>query len=585
MTKKYLMALSLGPVQEFIAAARRTRDLWFGSYLLSEISKAVALGLAKQGAELIFPATEDINQLNQMSVANKLLVLLPEDRDPREFANLAEVKAQQRWNEFTMEALKEARDFVDELIWNEQANDVLEFYAAWVPLEDTQADYKRVWKRVEQILAGRKALRDFLPARGRQGVPKSSLDGARESVLKPSRYLSEHHQLRYGIKANEQLDVVGLTKRLAGGKKSYPSVARVAVDPWVRGVLQHDPLVLNPIQSLLMESKLVDLIKAKQYTHFPFDGAILLPSQLEELKKEYPQHTVDVIAIQAKLQPLIKVYREPSSYLAVLLADGDKMGATIADLGSLKAHKDLSSQLSKFAGQAEKIVEKHFGVLIYSGGDDVLAFLPLDTCLTAARELYHSFDSFMGKFSTKAGDKPTLSVGIGIGHCLEPLEDLLNMGRKAEKAAKSPDRDGFAFYLQTRSGGDPLLIRRQWRENLDKTLFNWIKLFLEEELSDRTAYDIRQLAQEYLGWPKQESINELLTAELERLLKKKRTVEGGKLKDKVAGQLCENVTTAEDLQRLADELLVARHLSEAYGQASYRLSLDGRGKMNVPDKN
>jgi CRISPR-associated protein Cmr2 len=38
----YLLALSIGPVQNFIAAARRTRDLWFGSHVLSEISKAAA---------------------------------------------------------------------------------------------------------------------------------------------------------------------------------------------------------------------------------------------------------------------------------------------------------------------------------------------------------------------------------------------------------------------------------------------------------------------------------------------------------------------------------------------------------------
>jgi CRISPR-associated protein Cmr2 len=35
----HLLQLSVGPVQELIAAAQRTRDLWFGSFLLSEISK------------------------------------------------------------------------------------------------------------------------------------------------------------------------------------------------------------------------------------------------------------------------------------------------------------------------------------------------------------------------------------------------------------------------------------------------------------------------------------------------------------------------------------------------------------------
>jgi hypothetical protein len=51
----HLIAISVGPVQEFIAAARRTRDLWFGSYLLSEISKAVAQSVQDHGGRLIFP--------------------------------------------------------------------------------------------------------------------------------------------------------------------------------------------------------------------------------------------------------------------------------------------------------------------------------------------------------------------------------------------------------------------------------------------------------------------------------------------------------------------------------------------------
>ena len=44
----HLLAISVGPVQEFIAAARRTRDLWFGSYLLSEISRAVAKAVERK---------------------------------------------------------------------------------------------------------------------------------------------------------------------------------------------------------------------------------------------------------------------------------------------------------------------------------------------------------------------------------------------------------------------------------------------------------------------------------------------------------------------------------------------------------
>ncbi|VVB63950.1 CRISPR-associated protein [uncultured archaeon] len=58
----YLYVLSIGPVQDFIAAARRTRDLWFGSHLLSEISKAAAKEITKSGGLLIFPDLKEGNK-------------------------------------------------------------------------------------------------------------------------------------------------------------------------------------------------------------------------------------------------------------------------------------------------------------------------------------------------------------------------------------------------------------------------------------------------------------------------------------------------------------------------------------------
>jgi CRISPR-associated protein Cmr2 len=38
----YLFLVNIGPVQDFIASARRSRDLWYGSWLLSELAKAAA---------------------------------------------------------------------------------------------------------------------------------------------------------------------------------------------------------------------------------------------------------------------------------------------------------------------------------------------------------------------------------------------------------------------------------------------------------------------------------------------------------------------------------------------------------------
>ena len=77
---EYVLIVSIGPVQGFIAAARRSRDLWSGSWLLSEMAKACAKSLYEQKAELIFPAPTNPQQALQansdLSVGNKIQVVL-----------------------------------------------------------------------------------------------------------------------------------------------------------------------------------------------------------------------------------------------------------------------------------------------------------------------------------------------------------------------------------------------------------------------------------------------------------------------------------------------------------------------------
>jgi CRISPR/Cas system-associated protein Cas10 (large subunit of type III CRISPR-Cas system) len=167
----------------------------------------------------------------------------------------------------------------------------------------------------------------------------------------------------------------------------------------------------------------------------------------------------------------------------------------------------FSAKLSEFAESARAIVKMHNGCMVYSGGDDVLAFLPLDCCLQAARELHECFADLLK--DCKVNEKPpTLSVGIAIGHSMEPLEDLLKFGREAEKAAKNgktidDERDGLAVQLYPRSGS-PVKIREQWRpkgkDGLDERLLTWAEMHCKDEMPDSAAYDMHELAEDYKNW-------------------------------------------------------------------------------------
>jgi len=75
----FLLAISIGPVQDFIAAARRMGDLYSGSQILSSISMAVAQSVAETAGKenLIFPYPKALEN-QDASVANVVLAEVKE---------------------------------------------------------------------------------------------------------------------------------------------------------------------------------------------------------------------------------------------------------------------------------------------------------------------------------------------------------------------------------------------------------------------------------------------------------------------------------------------------------------------------
>ena len=54
----YLLTFQLGPVQDFLAAAKTTRDLWSGSYILSYLMASTITNARKSGVEIIWVNTK-----------------------------------------------------------------------------------------------------------------------------------------------------------------------------------------------------------------------------------------------------------------------------------------------------------------------------------------------------------------------------------------------------------------------------------------------------------------------------------------------------------------------------------------------
>ena len=474
----HLLLVTIGPVQEFIAQARRTRDLWYGSHLLSELARAGARALVQEGAELVLPPLEAGdpelepcpgflrgNGTAPASIANKLLAIVPQGGDPAATARAVRAAVLAFWrDELAAPVKKNCRPLLAldaDPVWDEQIESFVEFYASWAPLD---GDYAEARRKLERAIAGRKMLREFAPWKhDRAGAPKSSLDGARVSILKKRdknevNAAAERLISRFRIGENEQLDAVGLVKRAGGEPEQFVPLVNVALAPWIEAAQVVAPGELARLGERARELDLSrvnrgDLAWTKA---FPFDASVLIESRVAPTFEELgiaddPQAFIrDPQAfIRHELRPLYRKIAEPSPYVACLVADGDRMGERLDRLRNPDVHRDFSRKLARFAVDVRKIVEQeHRGSLVYAGGDDVLAFLPVIDAVPCADRLRRGFEEAVGG---------TLSVGIGIGHVMEGMGDLLELGRKAERLAKT-ERNALAVILDKRSGG-----QRQWK--------------------------------------------------------------------------------------------------------------------------
>ena len=132
-------------------------------------------------------------------------------------------------------------------------------------------------------------------------------------------------------------------------------------------------------------------------------------------------------------------------YIAVIAMDGDHMGGKLSSFATQEQHRRFSEKLADFARQVE--INSEDGVLIYAGGDDVLAVVKATRAFAIARSLADQFKK------TVSEDGVTASAGIAVGSCKAPLQDLIHEAHAAESRAKHGyERNALAVSVLKRSG-------------------------------------------------------------------------------------------------------------------------------------
>lgn len=520
-----MILFTIGPVQSFITAARRTQDLAVGSRLLSWLSQKGLEFASRQGATIVYPR---LNTAAGANLPNRLVLLAPEGRGVN-LADDLQCEIQRLWTEDLGGKIKAELIPIVQL-WDVaaagQMEQALEIYWAVKPWDGQDSTYLPAYREASLGLNARKSLRAY-PSSPQPGV-KCTLCGIRSALNKTDpktdwETLSVHYGSRI-LRENERLCAVCAAKRLgyeAGfkpldGVVHFPSTSDIAVASFRTAIEKNWAALQQPAIAFLGALQDSQIIARSQNldqgTFRNLDGDLFFKDfyRAGERVAEISTVTLSKDAqdkIVGCLQNLIdslvekKLDPPPNPYYAILVIDGDKMGELFDDPDGVytgspvtqkEQHKKISAALNRVAGRMAKDAGQKFqATVIYSGGDDALFFLPVDTLLSAANDLRKVFveeliaEGFPGRHA---------SAGAAIVHHQAPLGRSLAAARSAGAEAKDLyDRDALAVWLLRRSG-EPRRARLHWDQDLIAGLGEYRQLVAQGSISGALAYEFQDEA-------------------------------------------------------------------------------------------
>ncbi len=495
---------TLGPVQSFVVQARRTRDFWAGSFILSWLSGVAMQEVIAQCGDdrrvIEFPVAED-NFLDWLTGKQKVKSPPTQGGIPNRFK--ARIPAGQAFNPALVEQAVQ-------IAWKALADVVYERDLAKLNVETLELTHN-VWERQikscwevvwamtpdsedSAILDQSKYWRGYAPPE-EAGVKCMMMDGWQElsAVERPSAKtlggfwatlrkgeliasvepVEKKNYLRAiasDIRPNEYLCAIAFVKRrfpryfsevktiktpsgweLRGWDvgTARPSVAYMAAVPWLEQAIQHANESEQTEQQMQVFHRAAFALteehgewdsdircirrameakpRSKEDRKWKaLNGEVFFENELENQNKfprEEKQEEVrrTLVALRA-LQRTTETKAAP--FYAVLMMDGDSLGKQLSDSDKQKA---IAKGLQVFNEKVPGIVQDHDGFLVYCGGDDVLAVLPINQalgCALAVRECYETaFERCQREFGIKIST--SISAAVEFAHIHMPLTKVL----------------------------------------------------------------------------------------------------------------------------------------------------------------
>ncbi len=540
--QEYLGVISVAGVQEYISESRKIADLRQGSEDVKVSVKTIVAVLRDDstqvkhiGAELVKRLREKLRNVKFIippgaqagdECPNQILFEFTPGRNQNVEQEIRQVAkeyfgklAEESWKSLGWDkngALTNANIYD---IWQRQWADGLPVFFTSLPLN---GDFIKAHQALQRKLIVHKLNRRFGPWQGAP-VEKCVQCGHRECIgpeyFEGNRKFWDHSEnnpvkklvARNIVRAGERLCAVCLGKRtlaLAESKDDpVSSTAFLAVRPFYKKLLSD--VDKNGIRQVVSDfekrAEAMSVLLPPEYPKYKaldfkqestaffkdrksrdnaewFLEDFYAPSQWKwlDLDETKPQQFDEACgATRAALKKLYeKLKWEPSEYLTVIEYDGDKMGERTGALDRSTLEK-VSEKLTKLAAKdLKKVVQDHDGYLIYSGGEDLLAFCPMEKAVSLLAAINDTFVAAMKGFEID-GDSFTGSGSATFFQYDFPLHRALAISKENIHRAKEEfDRDAFVLGGVLPNGSSHVFGGKSQPRDMGEPILTWVQTTL-----------------------------------------------------------------------------------------------------------
>jgi len=439
MSKNKFFALTIGPIVDTISSARTTREMWASSYLFSYIIKKLVESFDRIGMDILLPSREFINKNTYCGAGiypDRIIAGSSLSKKDIE-KEIKDVISDLSSNIFKHLKSRSGKVYKGKIVLD------VDYIFTEKEINDYLNEYLRIYYFQKELKSDENIIDTLYPYLDVMELqPRILKTEDRKSVLLPFLKNSLSKAEIYSSPLRIFTDLVNSSFLIDDGYGNSEERMKNGLSPKRR-------------LSTISEIATAQLKNISEKRYEDFENAI--QNEIKELWQ------LDILAEQQK-QPkksainILKnnfkeEYRTYHNYMAVVTADGDKIGSIIKSLTNATiqgqnettqkdAIKKFSYLLSDFAVKATKIIDSYGATPVYIGGEDLFFFAPVvgrdtqegetQTVFDLIKTLDSLFDQVINKqteidFGLKEGEGPTLSFGISITYYKFPLYEAKNM--------------------------------------------------------------------------------------------------------------------------------------------------------------